>query len=358
MPEPSQGLVILTTMKLGVGKGRAARFFAAAGRAPTLLFAIFPMMLATLTLACGSGNGAITFISERDGNPEVYVMQPDGSEQLRLSTTEASESRPIRSPNDRWIAFVSQTSDTDSDIIRIQEDGTMQAKIAGSLGLNRQHVWSPDSQRIALVSDRTGELEIWHLSVDGTDERRVTYDAKGVVLGDWSADGASLLFTVDDPPGIVLRNPDGVNVQRLTESEDHSPQWSPKGDQIVFVSTGEDNQQDIFVMNGDGSERKALTQNAGDNYDPKWSPDGKQICYVSSTDGDAEIFVMKADGSGQEQLTKNNVEESSPVWSPGGKRIAFVSYLYMESEIFAMDPDGTNQKRLTNNSVEDHQPNW
>ena len=189
-------------MKLGVGKGQAARLFAAAGRAPALLFAVFPMMLA---LACGSGNGAITFISERDGNPEVYVMQPDGSEQLRLSTTEASESRPIRSPNNRWIAFVSQTSDTDSDIIRIQEDGTMQAKIAGSPGDNRQHVWSPDSPaarlwcRTAAGSLRYG-TSVWTgqtslPTYDSTTPKRPFSSAAG------RPDGESLLFNFEDSSG-------------------------------------------------------------------------------------------------------------------------------------------------------------
>ena len=338
--------------------GLAVRLLMTARNAPTLLlFACVPLALA-LGCGFGGGGGAITFISERDGNPEVYVMQADGSEQLRLTANEAIESRPLWSPNNHWIAFVSQTSDVDSDILRIADDGTMQGKIAGSPGLNQQQVWSPDSLRLAMISDRAGTPEVWHLSVDGTDERRVTYDSKDAILGDWSPDGASLLFTVADPPGIVLRNPDGVNVQRLTEAEDHSPRWSPKGDAIVFVSTGEDSQQDVYIVNADGSERRALTQNDGDNYDPKWSPDGKQICYVSTIDGDAEIFVMDADGNNQKQLTKNDVDESSPVWSPDGKRIAFVSYLYMEGEIFAMDPDGTNQQRLTNNSVGDYQPDW
>ena len=332
-----------------------ARFMATARKAPALMLAFLPLVLA---LGCGTGGGAITFISERDGNPEVYVMQADGSEQVRLTSSEALDSRPLWSPNNRWIAFASQTSDTDLDLIRIGEDGTTEEKLATSPGLNWQHMWSPDSQRLAFVSDRSGGPEIWHLGVDGTDLRQLTHDARGPVLGDWSPGGESLIFTVADPPGIVLRNPDGVNVQRLTEGADHSPQWSPDGEAVVFVSATEDGQQAIFLMNADGSDREALTQNAGDNYDPKWSPDGKRICYVSTADGDAEIFVMKADGSDQQQLTKNDVEEASPVWSPDGKRIAFVSHLYMEGEIFAMDRDGTSQKRLTNNDVEDYQPDW
>ena len=310
------------------------------------------------TLSCGSNGGAITFISERDGNPEVYVMQDDGSEQIRLTSSEALDSRPLWSPNNQWIAFVSQTSDADSGILRIQADGSMTQTVVASPGLNTQHTWAPGSQRLAYVSDNTGSPEIWRTAIDGTDNRRVTHDAMGVQLGDWSPDGESLLFNAEDQLGIVLRNPDGVNVQRLTEAPDHSPRWSPKGDLIAFVSTDQDGRRDIFVMNSDGTGRKALTQNTGDNYDPKWSPDGKRICYVSTTDGDPEIFVMKADGTEQEQLTKNDEEESSPVWSPDGNRIAFVSYLYVEGEIFVMDRDGTNQLRLTSNSVEDYQPDW
>ena len=277
---------------------------------------LFVSLLFPAVLACGSDSGAITFISERDGNPEVYVMQPDGSEQLRITSTDALDSRPLWAPNGASVAFVSQSSDADSEIVRSTPDGAEQFRVVTSPGTNRQHVWSPDSARIAFVSDRSGALEIWHLNVDGSDLRQLTQDSNGVGLGHWSPDGASLLFTTKEPPGIVMRNPDGVNVERLTEYPDESPRWSPKGDMIAFVSPGDDGLRDIYVMTADGSERRALTQNDGDNYHPRWSPNGKRICYVSTTDGDAEIFVMDADGNNQEQLTRNQAEESTPVWSP------------------------------------------
>ncbi len=335
--------------------GLMARVPSAARTLSSLPIAFLPLLV---ILACGSDSGAITFISERDGNPEVYVMQADGAGQVRVTATDALESGPLWAPNGDSVAFVSQSSEADAEIIRATADGAEQNRVATSPGMNRQHVWSPDSVRIAFVSDRSGSEQIWHLSVDGSDLRQLTQDSEGVALGHWSPDGASLLFSTAEPPGIVMRNPDGVNVERLTEHPDESPRWSPKGDMIAFVSPGDDGLRDIYVMNADGRERRALTQNDGDNYGPRWSPDGKRICYVSTTDGDAEIFVMDADGNNQEQLTRNEAEESTPVWSPDGKRIAFVSDLYVEREIFSMDRDGTKQKRLTNNAFEDYQPDW
>ena len=342
-------------MSVGRVRGFAGRLAIATKTAGILLLACLPL---TAALGCGSDGGAITFISERDGNPEVYVMQADGSEQERLTSTDAPDSRPLWSPNYSWVAFVSQSSDTDSEIIRVSADGVEQNRIATSPGLNNQHVWSPNSERIAFLSDRSGSWQIWHVSAEGSDLRQLTQDEIGVALGHWSPDGANLLFTTTEPYGIVLRNPDGVNVERRTEYPDESPRWSPKGDKVAFVSPGEDGKRDIYVMNANGRERRALTQNDGDNYDPRWSPDGKRICYVSTTDGDAEIFVMDSEGNEQEQLTRNTVEESSPVWSPDGKRIAFVSYLYGQREIFTTHRDGTDQKRLTNNEYEDYQPDW
>ncbi|BAY96899.1 putative WD40-like Beta Propeller [Tolypothrix tenuis PCC 7101] len=60
--------------------------------------------------------------------------------------------------------------------------------------------------------------------------------------------------------------------------------------------------------------------------EPQWSPDGKQIAFMSlDNPGNEEIYVMNADGSKLKNLTKNKIKDSSPLWSLDGKNIAFLS---------------------------------
>src|ERR671934_2413102 len=92
---------------------------------------------------------------------------------------------------------------------------------------------------------------------------------------------------------------------------------------IVF-----DNNDDIYVMNADGTNVRQLTHKAGPEFDPMWSPDGQRIVYRDSSRGpnqDDEIYVMNADGSGQTNLTNNPANDWGPVWSPDGAMIAFNS---------------------------------
>jgi len=114
----------------------------------------------------------------------------------------------------------------------------------------------------------------------------------------------------------------------------------------------------IWVMRGDGSDPKLLTDDAADDMSPTWSPDGKSIAFVSERDGNREIYVMKADGTQQINLTLHLSEDWTPAWSPDGTSIAFSSYRDGNWEIYIMGADGSDPVRLTQNSAADYGPCW
>ena len=157
---------------------------------------------------------------------------------------------------------------------------------------------------------------------------------------------------------VYVMNADGTNQTRLTTNaaSDASPSWSPDRTKIVFESsrTGDD----IYVMNADGTNQTRLTNNSAGNIFPAWSPDGTKIAFWSERDGNREIYIMNPDGTDQTRLTNNSANDAYSSWSPDGTKIVFVSDRDGNIEIYVMDANGTSQTRLTTNAAIDADPSW
>jgi len=158
---------------------------------------------------------------------------------------------------------------------------------------------------------------------------------------------------------IWVMNGDGSEPIRLTNnsSDDDLPAWSPDGTRIAFCSLRDGNWE-VYVMNADGGGQTNLSGNPSGDCAPTWSPDGTEIAFGSERDGNAEIYVMNVDGSGQTRLTDNPAFDDLPDWSPDGKQIVFVSDRDGQMDIYVMNADGSNVTRLTNMGVGFAFPHW
>ena len=158
---------------------------------------------------------------------------------------------------------------------------------------------------------------------------------------------------------IYVMNADGTGQTRLSDDPTHgtAPVWSPSGAEIAFESDRDGNDE-IYVMNTDGTGQTNLTDNSATDGVPTWSPDGAKIAFESDRDGNREIYVMNADGTGQTNLTSNPATDGVPAWSPDGSKITFFSYRDGNPEIYVMNADGTDQTRLTDNPALDRDPVW
>ena len=160
---------------------------------------------------------------------------------------------------------------------------------------------------------------------------------------------------------VYLMNMDGTNDTRLTfDSEDYYfPQFSPDGSKILFYSQDEDSDE-IYVMDSDGGNQRNLTNTQGIDNLCQFSPDGSKIVFVSTRDGNREVYIMDSDGSNQTRLTNNTFIDHSPQFSPDGSTIVFYSVTLSGHndlphtdfyDIYTVDINGENLKKLTPDST-------
>jgi Tol biopolymer transport system component len=245
-----------------------------------LLIGAFVCMTASLAQAAFPGqNGKLVI----DGYA-IETFNPDGSNLTAL----ASGRSPAWSPDGKQIAYISGSD----DVYVMDQNGLNQRQVTNNIAPHYQPAWSPDGQKIVFVNygtqgDVTGAMaDLYVVRIDGTGQTNLT------------------------------------NTPAVSEVE---PAWSADG-KIAFVS-----ENNISVMNGDGTGRTQLTDFAPDGLqpaDPNWSPDSKRLVYglgASSVPGenpyDYKLQVINADGSGVTNYFACCKGPSDPAWSPDGRYI-------------------------------------
>ena len=258
------------------------------------------------------------------------------------------------------IAFMSHR-DGNAEIYTMNSDGSAQTRLTDDPAADTAPAWSPDGEKIAFWSTRDGNAEIYVMDADGSGQTNLTNAAADDLNPKWSPDGQTIAFTATRTGNgeVFVMDDDGMGQTNLTENgawEAH-PAWSPDGRKIAFVSNRLGD-FDIWTMNADGSGQSRLTSAPGDDLWPAWSPDGGRIAFHTTRDGNYEIYVMDADGSGEANLTDHPSEDKWAAWRPDGQTITFDSPREGNFEVYAMAPDGTGIRNLTNHRSTDGIATW
>jgi dipeptidyl aminopeptidase/acylaminoacyl peptidase len=233
----------------------------------------------------------IVFVSDRDGVPQLYLMNADGNNPVRLAMDGCLTQVPTWSPDGRSLYWERQCT------------GGKYAIVKGDLSYGDDSTYGAYATLVNM-RDLT--------DVNASDNRfpRVSPDGKKVVFTSYRDGNAE----------IYVMNADGSNQTRLTKlpADSVHPRWSPDSKQIVFAHGPADGRYEIYLMKADGSDPSALTDSPGprdNNFGARWSADGMQIIFWSESDGNPELYIMNADGSGQTRLTDNPADDVSPDWS-------------------------------------------
>ena len=251
----------------------------------------------------------ILFTSDRDNDfksHDIYVMNADGSGVEQL-TDGCSNRDPSWSPDGERIAYASR-----GDIYVMDSDGSDVVQLTGTPDESCGGVFINSHEIVlSLLSLDFDSAYYYYRNEEGTVEPLTDseYKALNLSYGNghpvWSPDGDRIAFLSNRSGSgdIYVMNVDGSGVERLTEGNSlRGISWSPDGERIVFDAG------DIYVMNADGSDVVQLTDNYFPFHFPSWSPDGERIAFFSYDD--FGIKVMNLDGSGVVRLGEGYM----PAW--------------------------------------------
>jgi Tol biopolymer transport system component len=267
------------------------------------------------------------------------------------------------------------------DIFSMNPDGTDQRRLTDYPLDDAQSDWSPDGRdiayRIRKPETPTTNFEVARMTASGEDHRRLTFTPAGQASSQpsWFPDKSAILFRWSAPrvSNIWRMGPLGESpVLRYDPTPGHQwyPSPSPDMSKVLFATTTSptgDTDRAIQTLNVDGTGLTTLFDVVG-AFDsaPAWSRDGKRIAFESNAnlDGanpgdDEEIWVMDADGANPIQLTHNAVRDEGPAWSPDGTMLAYSSGLDNDHlDINVMTAAGVHLDTLTDHPGHDESPDW
>jgi WD40 repeat protein len=253
------------------------------------------------------------------------------------------------------ILYTLQTSGN-YDIWSINPDGSDNVPLVTDAANDQGASWSPDGTKFVFRSDRTGAGDIYIADADGGNQVPLTSDPATESHPSFSPDGTKIVFTRKDPDDeIFVMNANGSDVQRRTDNTavtDAGPEFSPDGSRIVYFSNNV-----IYLMNADGSNAHPVDP-GGNSVGPQWSPDASRIVFDRNSGGVRHPYAINPDGSGLTPLGTNLPAPSqAPSWSPDGTKIVLLVGAG-SSDIWIMNPDGTGAAPILDDALIRSGPKW
>lgn len=263
--------------------------------------------------------GRLVFSVENNGRWDVNMASAEGSTWERL-TNDGTSRAPAVSHDGTRIAFESHR-DGNWEIYTMDPTGNHVTRVTRSLAFDGQPTWSPEGTRLAFTSMRQDDLDIWIMNADGTNAIDLTKNSSAVDdTPAWSPDGQWIAFTSwrTDTAQIFIVSPDGKQTINLSQNkfDEQMPAWSSDGQRIAFISD-RDGQRAIYVADFSIAGLKnvrRLTFSGWDNA-PAWSPDGKYIGFVSPRPSRQAIYIVSASGGIPVALSEDTLYVNSIAWA-------------------------------------------
>ena len=278
----------------------------------------------------GVARTKLAFASDRDGEKargtveqrnikEIYIADYDGENQRRVTVNRSLAINPSWSADGRAIAYTSYRRGYPDVYVSYIYQGKMDQPTGGTETIhNFLPAFSPDGMRIAFMTNRDGNMEIYVVNRDGSNLRRVTRHPGNDSTPTWSPAGNQIAFTSDrsGSPQIYIVDADGMEQPRRITSESWADRatWSPAPYNEIAYAGRTGPGFDIKIFSLEQGQIRTITDGTGSNESPAWSPNGRHLAFASTRSGRTHIFTVARDGNDLRQVTQmgNNVQ---PSWS-------------------------------------------
>ncbi|HZB45254.1 MAG TPA: protein kinase [Pyrinomonadaceae bacterium] len=258
--------------------------------------------------------------------------------------------QPAWSPHGQRVAFWFMPPGVGRrDIATVSRDGGDPIVVTKDASTNWNPVWSPDGRHLYFASDRSGNMNFWRVRVDeATGE--VLSEPEAVVTPskysrhlNFSRDGKRMIYVQTDDQSNIQAAEFDARGERVVgdlfwitrgDRAVSRPELSPDGTRFV-IRMPRRTQDDIVILNRDGTNWRDLTNDHYFDRYPRWSPDGRRIAFVSDRSGIYEVWMIDADGTNLRQVTAHGaVGTAFPIWSPDGARLLY----RRDRDYFIIDP--------------------
>ena len=250
------------------------------------------------------------------------------------------------SPDGKWVAYTVAVPDMEanrnaSNIWLVATSGGEAIQLTQS-GKDSSPVWSPDGKTIAFISSRSGDGQVYLLSMEGGEPHPLTKLSTGADLAIWSPDGKTIAFT----SGVYPECKDDECNKKKDEEKEKNKVKAHVAEALLYrhwTHWNEGKRSHLFVAAADGSgAAKDLTVGAeydappdqrGEASDINFSPDSKEICFTAVTDKveatstNGDLFIVPVSGGEAKRITTQRGFDGNPVYSPDGKYIAYHAQL-------------------------------
>ena len=210
-------------------------------------------------------------------SPQICMYSVDANKSVSFPRFRGSNSAPAWSPDGSQIMFCSSMLLGNPELFVVDANGSRPKRITFSTAANTSPAWNPKTgQSVVFVSDRGGIPKLYMMNADGTNTSELDLPDKGYLIDPaWSPNGQMVAFSWRRPDGnfdIYIMEPVGRDIRQITRDsgKNERPSWAPDGRHIVFESTRNGERQ-IWTMLADGSQAHQLTM-SGHNESPNWSP--------------------------------------------------------------------------------------
>lgn len=279
----------------------------------------------------GGSQGGIAFVSERDGDPEIFLLDLATGDQHQVTRNTVLDGNPDWSADGTLLAFDSAATGSGQHIFVVNADGSNQEEITRGIRVDTTPLWSALENVLIFHSSEAGRSFIRTIDLEGNEETLVQIPSGDNHLHDWSPDAMEVTYFGFSPAGTLemlrldiatdVRTPltrNNGSVQFATYSQDRS--------QIVFTQFVTSTQRAIFIADNDPActlitdcNTRRVTNDEFSYATPRFSPDGTMILASSNENGNLDLVLLDLEGNVLQFLTDSSFDDYDGDWQPASQ---------------------------------------